>query len=102
MTPAVLDSKPGLGIMKIKTIQTIITTSLAFVVVVMTFSSNLNAEKHLQIINGKEVVVHSNPIPVILHRMVPPQLGRHVTQKEVSKGTLARPQSSSSVRKRTN
>ncbi len=87
--------------MKIKTIQKIITTPLALFIAVIAFSSNVNAEKHVQIINGKEVVVHSNPIPVILHRMVPPQLGRHVTQKEASKGTLARPQSSGSVRKRS-
>ena len=87
--------------MKIKTTLKIITTPLGCVVLVLAFSGHANAEKHLQKINGKEVVVHSNPIPVILHRMVPPQLGRHVTQKEVSKGTIPRPQSSNTVRKRS-
>ena len=88
--------------MKIKTTLKIITTALAFVVVVMTFSNTAKAEKHLQRINGKEVVVHSNPIPVILHRMVPPQFGRHITQKEASKGTIPHPQSTNSARKRSN
>ena len=32
--------------------------------------------------HGREVVVHSNPIPVFLHRLVPPNVGRHVTIKE--------------------
>lgn len=32
--------------------------------------------------NGREVVVHTNPIPVFLHRLVPPNVGRHVTIRE--------------------
>jgi len=32
--------------------------------------------------NGREVVVHSNPFPVLLHRLVPPNYGRHVTTRE--------------------
>ena len=32
--------------------------------------------------NGREVVVHTNPIPVFLHRLVPPNYGRHVTVRE--------------------
>lgn len=40
---------------------------------------------------GREVVVHSSPIPVILHRAVPPQLGRHVTQREIATGTVPTP-----------
>ncbi len=32
--------------------------------------------------NGREVVVHTNPIPVFLHRLVPPNYGRHVTAQE--------------------
>jgi len=43
-----------------------------------------SAKQYKQSIQGKEVVVHSNPIPVVLHRLVPPQHGRHVTQREVA------------------
>ena len=32
--------------------------------------------------NGREVVVHTNPIPVFLHRLVPPNYGRHVSARE--------------------
>jgi len=32
--------------------------------------------------NGREVIVHSNPLPVLLHRLVPPNYGRHVTNRE--------------------
>jgi len=71
-----------------------------FVLFLACFVSDANAKQHKQNINGKEVVVHTNPIPVVLHRMVPPQHGRHVTQKEVSKGTVPQPRSITSVRKR--
>ena len=87
--------------MKTSTTLKIITTSFVFVFATMSFSGNASAERHLQRVNGKEVVVHTNPIPVILHRMVPPQLGRHVTQKEVSKGTTPHPQLTTSIRKRS-
>jgi hypothetical protein len=30
--------------------------------------------------------VHSNPVPVFLHRLVPPNHGRHVTLKEYQSG----------------
>ena len=63
-------------------------------------SSNASAEKYKKIVNGREVVVHTNPIPVILHRMVPPQYGRHVTQKEISKGATPQTHATSTVRKR--
>ena len=62
--------------------------------------SNAHAKQHTQNINGREVVVHTNPIPVILHRMVPPQHGRHVTQKEISKGMAPQSRPAASVRKR--
>jgi len=32
--------------------------------------------------NGRELVVHSNPVPVLLHRLIPPNYGRHVTNRE--------------------
>lgn len=62
--------------------------------------SDTHAKQHTQNINGREVVVHTNPIPVILHRMVPPQHGRHVTQKEISKGITPQSRPATSVRKR--
>lgn len=32
--------------------------------------------------NGCEVIVHSNPVPVIVHRLFPPYgIGRHVYEK---------------------
>ncbi len=61
-----------------------------------------NATQTKKVINGREVVVHTNPVPVVLHRLVPPQHGRHVTQREVEKGRLpkARSQSTSTPRRR--
>lgn len=35
---------------------------------------------------GRDVVVHQNPLPVILHRLVPPNHGRHITAKEFQQG----------------
>lgn len=40
---------------------------------------------------GREVVVHSNAIPVILHRLVPPNYGRHVTIREYRTGQIPPP-----------
>jgi len=85
--------------MKTETTLKFVTIPL-FVLFLACFASDANAKQHKQNINGKEVVVHTNPIPVVLHRMVPPQHGRHVTQKEVSKGTVPQPRSITSVRKR--
>ena len=83
------------------TVKTITTPLAAAIVLMLALSGGANAEKHKQIIQGKEVVVHTSPIPVILHRMVPPQYGRHVTQKEVSKGMIPQPRTNNSVRKRS-
>ena len=85
--------------MKIQKTIKIVTIPLA-VLLLAAMSSDAGAKQHKQNINGKEVVVHTNPIPVVLHRMVPPQHGRHVTQKEVSNGTVPQPRSITSVRKR--
>jgi len=35
---------------------------------------------------GRQVVVHSSPLPVILHRLVPPNVGRHVTIRQYQAG----------------
>lgn len=48
--------------------------------------NSAEATQYKKIVNGKEVVVHTNPIPVVLHRLVPPQHGRHVTAREVNQG----------------
>jgi hypothetical protein len=60
--------------------------ALALVAVAVTSSlpSSSEATQYKKIVNGKEVVVHTNPIPVVLHRLVPPQHGRHVTAREVN------------------
>lgn len=50
--------------------------------------SSVEARQYKKVVNGREVVVHTNPIPVVLHRMVPPQHGRHVTQREISGGSV--------------
>jgi|GEM_PF-957211 len=82
-----------------KSILRISTTSLFVLGAMILSSSNAKAEKYKKVINGREVVVHTNPIPVILHRMVPPQYGRHVTKKELSKSAVPRTPATSSVRK---
>ena len=79
---------------------TFVTTPLVGLLAFVMFSSNASAERYKKIVNGKEVVVHTNPIPVILHRMVPPQHGRHVTQKEVSKGSVPQTGTNNVTRKR--
>ncbi len=85
--------------MKTKTTLRIVTILLVAVAMI-SLASDASAKQHKQIINGKEVVVHSNPIPVILHRMVPPQYGRHVTQKEVSQGKSSQPRATAPARNR--
>ncbi len=86
--------------MKTKPISKIVATVIVVALGLMTVSGNANADQHKQIVNGREVVVHSNPIPVILHRLVPPQHGRHVTQKEVAGGKAPQQRPNASVRKR--
>jgi len=44
------------------------------------------AKQYTRKLHGKEVVVHTNPLPVVLHRMVPPQHGRHMTERELHQG----------------
>ena len=44
------------------------------------------AKQYTRKVHGKEVVVQTNPLPVVLHRMVPPQHGRHMTERELSQG----------------
>jgi hypothetical protein len=56
--------------------------SLVALAVVILIANSSSAEQFVAHQNGREVVVHSNPIPVLLHRLVPPNYGRHVTIKE--------------------
>ena len=80
---------------KMKTNKIVRTVAFQMVALfgVLSLSSGLLADQHKQIVNGREVVVHTNPIPVILHRLVPPQHGKHVTQKEVASGKVPQPRS---------
>ncbi|MCU0720815.1 MAG: hypothetical protein MUC83_13985 [Pirellula sp.] len=45
-------------------------------------SQNLEAKQFLAHKNGREVVVHTNPLPVIFHRLLPPNHGRHISASE--------------------
>ncbi|MFM8570985.1 MAG: hypothetical protein ACKOAU_05255 [Pirellula sp.] len=58
----------------------------AFALVVSATLGTAQAKQYTRKVHGKEVVVHSNPIPVVLHRMVPPQHGRHMTERELQQG----------------
>lgn len=58
--------------------------TLVAVAVTGSLPSYSEATQYKKIVNGKEVIVHTNPIPVVLHRLVPPQHGRHVTAREVN------------------
>lgn len=100
MRRLILDSKIGLADMNIKTIRKIVTIQLTLLPISFAVCGPASATQHKQIVNGREVVVHSSPIPVILHRLVPPQHGRHVTQKEVSSGHVPQPRVIAPVRKR--
>ena len=85
--------------MKTNTTLKIVTIPL-IALMLNALTSDAGAKQHTQRMNGKEVVVHTNPIPVMLHRMVPPQHGRHVTQKEISKANIPQSRSAASIRKR--
>ncbi len=42
------------------------------------------AKKYTAVKNGKEVVVHTNPAPVAVHRVLPPYgIGKHVYERRV-------------------
>lgn len=71
------------------TIQIAVVLSVVFAAA--TFAPNAEARRYKQVVNGREVVVHSNPIPVMLHRLVPPHHGRHVTVRELQSGRLPQP-----------
>ena len=45
-------------------------------------ANSASADQFIGHQNGREVVVHTSPLPVFLHRLVPPNYGRHVTIRE--------------------
>ena len=57
--------------------------SLVFAVAAVVVTSNTTqADQFVAKHGNKQVVVHTNPLPVFLHRAVPPNYGRHVTLRE--------------------
>lgn len=61
---------------------------IALLFTMIIFQGAASAKQYTRHINGREVVVHTNPIPVLLHRAVPPQHGRHITQRELKSGKI--------------
>lgn len=61
---------------------------LAVFALTLSVSPNAEAKQHLARLHGREVVVHTNPVPVFLHRLVPPNHGRHVTVQEYRSGRI--------------
>ncbi len=46
------------------------------------------ADKYVQNVNGRAFVVHTNVAPVVVHRVLPPFLGKHVTERQLKVGRL--------------
>ncbi len=65
-------------------IRRLLTSALLASTVAMLCSapSTSYAEQFVAKHQGREVVVHTNPVPVVLHRLVPPNVGRHVSINE--------------------
>lgn len=66
----------------------VITTVASFVISAIGLSSVASAEQYTKQVNGRDVVVHTNPVPVVMHRLVPPYLGKHVTARQLQSGQL--------------
>lgn len=63
--------------------------SLSLIAVFATiFSTQANADQFVTHVKGREVVVHDSPLPVIFHRLIPPNYGRHMTVREYREGRL--------------
>jgi hypothetical protein len=69
---------------------------LTVALTVSLWAESASAKQYVRNVQGREVVVHTNPLPVVLHRLVPPQHGRHVTERELNRGRV--PQSGRSGR----
>lgn len=68
--------------------------SLAVAILAVATPGIASAHQYVTTFQGREVVVHSNRLPVIMHRMVPPQLGRHITAAELHSGKVRTPSQS--------
>lgn len=67
---------------------------LAVAILAVSAPGVASAHQYVTTFQGREVVVHSNRLPVIMHRMVPPQLGRHITASELHSGKVRTPSQS--------
>ena len=72
-------------------IMTRLTLAIALSLTMIGFQGSAQAKQYTRNVNGREVVVHTNPLPVLLHRAVPPQHGRHITQRELRTGNVPQP-----------
>lgn len=53
-----------------------------FLLLILAVPGVAEAKKYTAVKNGKEVVVHTNPVPVAVHRVLPPYgIGKHVYGK---------------------
>jgi|JI10StandDraft_1071094.scaffolds.fasta_scaffold10455_1 hypothetical protein len=50
--------------------------------VIVVSSSSVQADQFVARHGGRQVVVHTSPLPVFLHRAAPPNYGRHITLRE--------------------
>ncbi len=66
----------------------ILKTTLAAMAIAACSSRLASAEQYVKQVNGKSVVVHTSAAPVVLHRLVPPYLGKHVTVRQLQNGRL--------------
>jgi hypothetical protein len=62
---------------------------LVTVALVALIANRASADQFLGHQNGRQVVVHTNPFPVVMHRLIPPNYGRHVTIREYQATRLA-------------
>lgn len=71
--------------------------TLVAVLVIGFGASAANADQFRARHHGREIVVHTNPIPVFFHRLVPPNYGRHVTLREYRSGKVPTPSQASPI-----
>lgn len=69
-------------------------SALASIIVALAPPQASKAEQFVTRHHGREIVVHTNPIPVLLHRAVPPNFGKHVTVREYRAGKIPTPSAS--------
>lgn len=51
-------------------------------------ATSVMAEPYRTNVHGREVIVHKNPVPVVVHRLLPPYWNKHVTERELKTGQL--------------